>query len=85
MTTIHVPSESISQFLPVDLHIKADGNQNFWLRRILVDYSRIVVIKTTEWNNSVRLTDSGTACIRALYKWVAKLFFAHMELCWYFF
>lgn len=48
MTTIHVPSESISQFLPVDLHIKADGNQNFWLRRILVDYSRIVVIKTTE-------------------------------------
>lgn len=46
-TTVHVPGESVSELLSLDLHVQADRNQNFRLRRILVDHSWIVVIKTT--------------------------------------
>lgn len=79
MITIHVPSESISEFLPINLHIQSDGNQNFWLRGILMDYGRVVVIKATGGENSVRPGNTpvisvvipigfGTACTSTAYE-----------------
>lgn len=43
--TIHVPSEGISQLLSIDLHVQADRNQRLYLRCILVDHCRVMVIK----------------------------------------
>lgn len=43
--TIHVPGKSISQLLPVNLHVQPDGDQYLGLRCILMDHSWVVVIK----------------------------------------
>lgn len=43
--TIHVPSEGISQLLSIYLHVQADRNQRLYLRCILVDHCRVMVIK----------------------------------------
>lgn len=44
-STIHVPCESITQFLPVNLHVQSDGHQDLRLGGILMNDSRVVIIK----------------------------------------
>lgn len=45
MFTVHVPSEGVSQFLSVNLHIQTNGDQRLDLRCVLMDHCRVVVIK----------------------------------------
>lgn len=54
-TTVHIPGESVSEFLSLDLHVQADWNQNFRLRCILVDDGWIVVVKTGQDKHRVGL------------------------------
>lgn len=46
--TIHVPGESISELLALDLHVQADWHQNFRLSGVLVDHSWIMVVKAAQ-------------------------------------
>lgn len=53
--TVHIPGESVSEFLSLDLHVQAYWNQNFRLRCILVDHSWIMVVKTGQEKHTLAL------------------------------
>lgn len=52
-TTIHIPGESVSEFLSLNLHVQAYWNQNFRLGCILVDHGWIMVVKTGQDKHKV--------------------------------
>lgn len=62
-STIHVPCESITQFLPVNLHVQSDGHQDLRLGRILMNDSRVMIIKAVtahiQKTNTVRKFNQG--------------------------
>lgn len=47
-TTVHVPGESVSKLLTLNLHVQADWHQNFRLSSVLVDHSWIMVVKAAQ-------------------------------------
>lgn len=46
--TVHIPGESVSELLSLNLHVQTDWNQNFRLGGIFVDHCWIVVIKAAK-------------------------------------
>ena len=56
--TIHVPCESVSEFLPVDFHVQTNGDQHLRLGCILVDHRRIVVIEASRGAGELATTNA---------------------------
>lgn len=60
--TIHVPCKCISEFLPINFHIKPDWNQNLRLGCVLMDDCWVMVIKArTKSNNTARGIENDTS------------------------
>ena len=53
--TVHVPGESISELLTLDLHVQADRDQNFSLSGVFVDHRWIVVVKAAQHKDKINL------------------------------
>lgn len=61
--TIHIPSESVSELLSLNLHVQTDWNQNFRLSSVLVDHCWIVVVKAgQDKHTGSKLRDSSYNC-----------------------
>lgn len=57
-STIHVPCESITQLLPVNLHVQSDWHQDLRLSGVLMNDCRVMIIKAVtahiQGTNTVR-------------------------------
>lgn len=58
--TVHIPGESVSELLSLNLHVQTDWNQDFRLSGVLMDHCWIVVIEAgRDEHTGPKVTDSS--------------------------